>query len=246
METSSAPPQSNLTLLDLPAPEPHLPLRKASAQKLQQARRAAPTPLWANQQHQVRGFNPSPVQALPQLSSDSASSEHAFAGRDENRKKQFKPPLGVVAMKHGLQDGQRTQYAEGPSSSETENAAESRPPSSPLLPPPTPPHARQQKGLRSSKSLGGLKGWRHRFSAPSKGDASPVDRDTMYSMPVTRPSIVSIRTQDQVRDSYRSGVTSNSSFLHTSSINTEHSSLTRDSSQSGFCQSISKLARDGG
>ena len=237
MQTSASPP---------PLPEPHLPLRKASVKKLQQqGSRTAPTPLWAlAENHKLRGFSPSPVQALPEVNDVQASSEHAFAGREERGKRPFKPPLGVLAMRHGQEDGQRAEdiveVEERPGSSQVENAAVrgSRLPSSPLIPPPIPQDAngKQQKRLRSSKSLGeGLKGWRHRFSAPNKG-TPPVDRDTMYSMPVTRPSVASIMAGNGVRDSYRSAVTSHSSFLNTSSINTEHSSLTGDSSQSDLVQ----------
>ena len=207
---------------DLPSPLPHLPLRKASVKKLQR-KRSAPRPLWAAPQHQVRGFNPSPVQAVPHIDNVTASSEHAFAGKDENRRRPFKPPLGVQVIKQGYET--QTQYAERPSPNRGD--VDGRPPSSPLLPPPASPRG---KGLRSSKSLGGLKGWKHRFSSPVRG-AIPADRDTVYSVPV-QPGLATQRG----RDSCRSAVTSNSSFLHTSSVNTEHSSLTGNSSNSDFVQ----------
>src|ERR1700753_4123107 len=87
---------------DLPtAGQPHLPLRKASARKLQHEKRPTPTPVWVPAQQQVRGLNPGPVQALPHMANVTASSEHAFAGRNENQKKPFKPPLGVEALGYG-------------------------------------------------------------------------------------------------------------------------------------------------
>ena len=213
-------------------PEPHLPLRKASAaRRLKAAKRAAPTPLFAPSEAELRGFlPPTPTQLLPHIENITASNEHAFAGRDEKRP--FKPPMGVLAMTNGYQEVNSPQSIpedERPASSQVSNS----PLSSPLLLP-EPRHVKQQKPLRSSKSVGdGLKGWRNRFSAPNKG-APPVDRDTMYSLPVTRPSMASIRALEEARASYRSAMTSNSSNLPTSSINTEHSSLTGNSSQSEF------------
>ena len=214
-------------------PEPHLPLRKASAaRRFKEAKRAAPTPLFTPSEPEPRGFlPPTPAQLLPRIENLTASNEHAFAGRDEKRP--FKPPMGVLAMKQAQQDVKSPQSIPEDSRPSSSQVSNSSPLSSPLLPP-EPPHVKQQKPLRSSKSLGdGLKGWRHRFSAPNKG-ATPVDRDTMYSLPVTRPSMASVRALEEARESYRSAMTSNSSFLPASSINTEHSSLTGNSSQSEF------------
>lgn len=206
-------------------PPPHLPLRRASAHKLkQEGRRASPQPLWAPTQHQVRGFNPSPVQALPHVDNSTASNEHAFAGRDESRKRTFRPPLDLQIMASGTGQASDTHTVD------VMDNSSSGPPSSPLAPSPTASRA-PQKGLRSSKSLGeGLRGWKNRFSAPNKR-APPVDRDTMYSVPVMRPSMT---PKDEVRDSFRSALTSTSSYVHTSSIYTEHSSMTGNSSHSDF------------
>lgn len=83
------------------APKPHLPLRKASADKLH-ARRPPPIPIFAHKGQELRGFNPSPspVQAVPQVDNITASSEHAFAAKDE-KKKPFRPPLGAYAVQVG-------------------------------------------------------------------------------------------------------------------------------------------------
>lgn len=90
------------------------------------------------------------------------------------------------------------------------------------------PRAKQQ-GLRSSKSLGdGLRGLRHRLSS---NKSIPKDgRDTPDSM-AGRPSMAA----EEMRQSCRSAVTSNSSYLNTSSINTDRSSLaTGNSSNSEY------------
>src|SRR4051812_27094202 len=94
-------------------PEPHLPLRKASAQRLQQQtykRRSGITPT-------SHGFNPSPVDPSPYIDNVSASSEHAFAGRDERHRRPFRMPPGVQAMRD--EPDMRANYAEPPSSSST-------------------------------------------------------------------------------------------------------------------------------
>lgn len=225
METSQGYRPSIETPRDLPAPQPYLPLRKASTKRLQ-SKQSAPRPLWAPSQHQLRGFNPSPVQALPHIDNITASSEHAFAGRDENRRRGSRLPLGVQAMKHG-QDS-LVHDIERPSSSQVDGIGS--PPLSPLISPPGSPRGRQTT-LRSSKSLGGLRGWKHRFSSPGRR-AMPADRDTTYSVPI-RPSIAST----EARESTRSIVTTNSSFFNASSINTAHSSLNGgNSSSSDFVQ----------
>ncbi|KAK5169624.1 uncharacterized protein LTR77_005601 [Saxophila tyrrhenica] len=230
METPAVPTSSRTF------PEPHLPLRRASARTLQQQQQAkqrgAPTPLWVERQQGVRGFSPSPVQAMPRVDNVQASSEHAFAGREEGRRR-FRPPLGVgnMARPGGMVDGgERRQYIERPATAEVEDDG-SKPPSSPLLSPPGTPRSQQQK-LRSSKSLGdGLRGWKNRFSAPNKKAPQEAERDTMYSVPVMRPS----RTpNEEVRSSFRSALTSSSSYMNTSSIHTDYSSMTGNSSHSDF------------
>ncbi|TKA70428.1 hypothetical protein B0A55_07886 [Friedmanniomyces simplex] len=194
-------------------PEPHLPLRKASAQRLKS--KHAPTPLFApSHHHQVRGFNPSPVQALPHIDAVTASSEHAFAGRDARRPSKL--PLGSLVMRQG-------QARTVPPLEETRSSLPDReavrPPSSPLLPPPPrSPHGKR-KGLRGSRSLGeGLRGWRHRLSSNKSGTED--GRSTPDSLG-PRPSVAT----DGVRQSFRSALTSHDSYLHSSSVNTDHSSL---------------------
>ena len=212
--------------------EPHLPLRKASAAR----KRSAPKPLTAPTQQLVRP----PMSAPPSIDTTTASNEHAYAGKDERKKATAIQAMANAQMDMKTPPPPPIPQDSRPSSSQVSMMSSptlsSRPPSSPRLPPPPePPYAKQAKQLRSSKSLGdGLKkGWRHRFSAPNK-DAPQADRDTMYSLPAFRPSMASMRALDEARESYRSAITSNSSFLHTSSTNTDLTSLTGNSSQSDF------------
>ncbi|KAF1826013.1 uncharacterized protein K489DRAFT_103764 [Dissoconium aciculare CBS 342.82] len=158
---------------DIPTPEAHLPLRKASAQRLQTRKGGVPRPLFA-----PSGIRPSPVQPLPYIDNVTASSEHAFAGRDVRRP--FKPPLG------GFQEQQyaaHNSYAAQRSPSLQE--VESRPPSSPLLPNPPSPHLLNGKSLRNSKSLGeGLRGIRaHMPYGTSLVDSNKYD----VSQPLPTP-----------------------------------------------------------
>ncbi|KAK1823845.1 hypothetical protein LTR12_001801 [Friedmanniomyces endolithicus] len=194
-------------------PEPHLPLRKASAQRLKS--KHAPTPLFApSQHHQVRGFNPSPVQPLPRIDATTASSEHAFAGRDARRPSKL--PLGSLVMRQG--QVRTTSHREETRSSLLEDEA-MRPPSSPLLPPPPRSPRDKRQGLRGSRSLGeGLRGWTQRLSSNTSGTED--GRNTPDSM-APRPSVAT----DGTRKSSRSALTSHDSYRNTSSINTEGSSL---------------------
>ncbi|KAI7226664.1 RabGAP/TBC [Hortaea werneckii] len=224
-------------------PEPHLPLRKASAQK----RRAghAPRPLFAPSEHQaqqqqeqqqnhhshhhhlLRGFNPSPVQPAPYIDNTPASSEHAFAGRDTRQPSKLALPS--MLARHEQPD-ERVALPERSSSSLADtNSDMNRPPSSPLLPPPTPksPHGKRHK-LKGSRSFGdSLRGLRHRMSSKSSihfnGRATP---DSLG--PPGRPSTAT----DEIRQSYRSIFTSHSSGMNTSSVNTELSSVATNNSES--------------
>lgn len=203
------------------ATEPHLPLRKASAHKLR-ARHGGPQPLFAPSHQQVRGFNPASVEPTPLVANVTASSEHAFAGRDMRRPSKL--PLGVRAMRQRPEQ----YYDNRPSPTGTDGDGDSyRPPSSPLLPPMPSP---QPRGVRSSKSFGdGLRGLRQRMSSANQ-PGSKQSRDMPESLP-QRPNMGT----HEVRESFRSAMTSNSSFLNASSVNTDRSSLASgNSSQSNF------------
>lgn len=208
MNTPAHPPphQRPTTTRDLPPP--HLPLRESSAQALRS--RHAPTPIFAPPQqqrqqqqhyHTVRGFTPSPAAAAPQVASVTASSEHAFAGRRHRRPSKL--PLGSVA-------GHEQSMHNGAPSPAFSDRDFPRPPSSPFLPPPPSPF--KPPRLRGSKSIGeGLRGLRQRISSDK---SIPLDgRDTPDSVGTDEP-----------RQSFRSAFTSHSSYLKTSSINTDHSS----------------------
>jgi hypothetical protein len=205
-------------------PEPHLPLRKASAQRLQQKRRSGP--IYTPTSH---GFNPSPVEPVPHIDNISASSEHAFAGRDARGKRPFRMPPGVQAMRD--EPDMRTQYPEPPSSSSTVTENE-RPPSSPIIPPPSPRLSDKFKKLRSPKSLGeGLRGLKYRVTS-GNSVSTRSGRDTPDSISAIRPSLV----EDGARQASQSALTSHSSFANTDSMyTTDRSSMaTGHSSHSEF------------
>ncbi|TKA28383.1 hypothetical protein B0A50_03850 [Salinomyces thailandicus] len=211
-------------------PEPHLPLRRASAHKLRSNH--APTPFFApSQHHQLRGFNPSPVRPLPHIDNTPASSEHAFAGRDAARRPS-KLPLGSLAAKLEQSDEAIQQHLERSSSSLADTAPSTRPPSSPLLPPPpmSPTSKSKSKKLRGSHSFGeSLRGLRHRISSKTS-----IPRSGWNTPESLAPGRLSVGT-DEIRQSYRSALTSNSSYLNTSSINTDLSSVaTGNSSNSEY------------
>jgi hypothetical protein len=208
-------------------PEPHLPLRKASAQRLQQQtykRRSGP--IFTPTSH---GFNPSPVDPSPYIDNISASSEHAFAGRDERQKRPFRMPPGVQAMRD--EPDMRTQYSEPPSSSSTVTENE-RPPSSPIIPPPSPRLSEKFRKLRSPKSLGeGLRGLKYRVTS-GNSTSTRNGRDTPDSISAIRSGLV----EDSSRQVSQSGMTSHSSFANTDSMyTTDRSSMaTGHSSHSEF------------
>lgn len=237
MDTTSPPRRSKSLrrgrLNGEPLPEPHLPLRKASAHGRMQSRKGSvPKPLFAppppsmmsnaqqNHLHQLRGFNPSPVQPpVPHVDSFTASSEHAFAGREPRR--QFKPALDV------LEDQQQQtvlQYAEMRTPAFPEPDL-TRPPSSPLHPPSTSPMSsprKQGRSLKSSRSVGeGLRSLRHKVSNTHHKEMNGRLTPDSFSTARPRPSP---RAEDEVRESFRSALTSHSSLAHTST-NTTHTSL---------------------
>lgn len=198
-------------------PEPHVPLRKASAQRLRT--KHGPKPLFApSQEHQLRGFNPRPVQPLPHIDNTPASSEHAFAGRDIRQPSKL--PLGSLVTKNA-QSEEEMPHSDRPSSSIAEASEPSRPPSSPLIPPPTPvsPHGGKSKRLKGSRSFGeSLRGLRHRISSKT---SIPADGRLTPDSLAPRGSSAT----DDIRQSIRSALTSHSSGLHASSVNTDLSSI---------------------
>ncbi|KAK4547562.1 hypothetical protein LTR36_000519 [Oleoguttula mirabilis] len=89
------------------------------------------------------------------------------------------------------------------------------------------PHGKG-RGLRGSKSIGeGLRGFRQRLSSKN---IIPQDGRGTPDSTAPRPSVGT----DEIRQSFRSAVTSHSSNLNTSSINTDMSSLTGNSSNSEY------------
>jgi hypothetical protein len=207
-------------------PEPHLPLRKASAQRLQQQSKRRSGPIFTPTDH---GFNPSPVEPLPHIDNISASSEHAFAGRDARARRPFRMPPGVLAIRD--EPDMRTNYSEPPSSSSTATENE-RPPSSPIIPPPSPRLSEKFKKLRSSKSLGdGLRGLKYRVTS-GNSTSTKDGRETPDSISAIRPGLV----EDGARQVSLSALTSHSSFANTDSMyTTDRSSMaTGHSSRSEF------------
>jgi len=206
-------------------PEPHLPLRKASAQRLQQQTKRRSGILFA-----PAGINPPAVEPLPYIDNVSASSEHAFAGRDGRERRPFRMPPGVQAMRD--QPDMRMQYSEPPSSSSTVTENE-RPPSSPVVPP-SPRLSTKWKKLRSPRSLGeGLRGLKYRVTSATS-TSTRDGRETPDSISAIRPGFM----EDEARHSSRSALTSHSSFANTDSAQTtDRSSMaTGHSSRSDFVQ----------
>ena len=121
---------------DLPAPQPHLPLRKSSAANRMQSRKGSiPKPIFTPAQKKerenirvARGFNPSPVLPSPIVNDVTASSEHAFAGREPRRPKNA---VGLLETQQPI-----LQYAEQPPqrATTTDSYNGGRPPSSPMYP----------------------------------------------------------------------------------------------------------------
>lgn len=138
-------------------------------------------------------------------------------------------PPGVQAMRDA--PDMRMQQTEPPSSSST-TTENGRPPSSPLLPPPSPRLSTKIKKLRSPKSLGeGLRGLKYRVTS-GNSTGSRTGRDTPDSISAIRPGLV----EDEIRQSPRSALTSNSSFANTDSMHTtdRSSQATGHSSRSEF------------
>ncbi|KAF2764929.1 RabGAP/TBC [Teratosphaeria nubilosa] len=199
-------------------PEPHLPLRKASAERLRSThapRRHHYVPV----QHGSKGFHPKPVEPMPSLAAVNASSEHAFAGKDMRRPSRL--PLGSIALGRGRDETRR------PASS---MASKSDRPPSPLLPPSASPYI-PDRNRRGSRSLGdGLRGLKQRLSSQQRAIPTTIPTRNGGTTPSSnRPS----GAMDPYRQSFRSVLTGHSSYMIASSINTECSSLaTGNSSRS--------------
>ncbi|QIW95123.1 hypothetical protein AMS68_000641 [Peltaster fructicola] len=200
-------------------PEPHLPLRRASSQRLHFYHQG-PRPLFTSQRNNVRGFNPSPVTPTPQINNVTASSEHAFAGRDERHKIPFRPPLGVQAM-------QRSPRKNRPPT-DGANDQRSHPPS-PLMMQGSQDSVHR---LRPTQSVGdGLRKTRRTTSSTYSAAPSPLLSGNYSSDSVPAVNVA----QGEIRESMRSAMTGQSSRVNSSSVNTEHSSfITVDSSTSDF------------
>lgn len=222
---------------DLPAPEPHLPLRKSSvAHRMQSRKGSIPRPIFTPAQQKenvrgVRGFNPSPVLPSPRIENVTASSEHAFAGREPRRP--FKNAMGVLEGQQPVVEYSEQQNQRPPSP----NNFEARPPSSPMLPYKTPPESagsprKNGSSLKHSKSVGdGLRNLRQRVSSKGNKQGNPNGRLTPDSgSPFSRPG----GPGDEARGSFRSGLTSHSSFGHESSVLTTQTTHTSLSSSSEY------------
>ncbi|SMQ47304.1 unnamed protein product [Zymoseptoria tritici ST99CH_3D7] len=214
-------------------PEPHLPLRKASTAYRRRSRQGAvPTPVLVSEQTsspphdrqhqnyhlnhhhhhhgqhaQLRGFHPRPTPnfASPHINPIQASSQHAFAAKEQRRP--FKPALGVLESQH---------------SSIPYNTSErdDQPPMSPLLPPGyggshTSNFSRPKHPQSPAESLRGPQEYQHNnLRGSSNNRLTPEVVSAGPSTPHTAP-----------RESFRSALTTNSSLGPSSSVNTTHTSL---------------------
>lgn len=205
------------TPLDMRAPKPHLPLRKASAEKLQ-SRRPPPIPIFAHGQ-QLRGFNPSPspAQATPQVDNINASSEHAFAPK-EDKKKPFRPPLGAYAVKPGEEVPTPPTESADTSQPVVEDSA-GGPPSSPLMTPPISPQKPKAKSLRKTRSVGeGLRKLGKRLSSPKRVRSKPsMEGELRSPVPETPP----IYSPPLVNEGIRSSVPVNAPLRSPTFMNDE-------------------------
>lgn len=218
-------------------PQPHLPLRKASASRLQQQARkgAVPKALFPTHNPQLRGFSPaSHHPPSPHIDHIQASDEHAFAGREARR--QFQPAVGMLESQ---QEQYQQQYPHHPSYQEQHHHQQSsetwpaerdgaRPPSSPLLPPPQSPpqfHINTNVSrLKHSHSVGESLRGRGALSSPN---TSEMDSPTLLTPEI--PSSSTMPHPPTIRESFRSALTSNSSLLGpSSSVNTTHTSISSE------------------
>ncbi|KAM3421092.1 hypothetical protein BST61_g1506 [Cercospora zeina] len=216
---------------DVPSPEPHLPLRKSSAANRMQARKGPiphPIVLPSHDHHQLRGFGPRPVQPMPHVNDVQASSEHAFAGREQRRP--YKPAVAVLESQQPVL--QYTNDHLPPHVPPYSAPGIPRPPSSPFDSPTLGSHdaypRKAPPSLRHATSVGdGLRNIRSRMSTrvrPGQPNASPGGLTPDAHSTRASPAL----PVDEVRDSFRSALTSHSSFGHASSVlttQTTHTSL---------------------
>lgn len=188
-------------------PEPHLPLRKASPQRLQ-SRKAAPHPLLIKAQDGSRGFRPAtnPSTIAPRHTPVTASytrSEQVGSGHEHNHKLSFE-----TIVPDGRRDAFRKASLGTPASTSWEHRNGSP--------------ARAGAGpLRASRSVSeGLRSLRGRLARQQGRDSgsnlssSSVDGGDVPAVPDL--------SADDVRTSFRSALTSNSSLMDGS---TERSSV---------------------
>ena len=193
------------------------------------AHQTAPRPMWASQHnHQVKGFHPPSVQySSPRVDNVTASSEHAFAAREKKTRTRLRLPLHPNA---DARDPYPVQYAAPALGS---HAGGRSPWPTPVQPPSAPPIGRpvvQTRSLRSSRSVGeGMRARPTAFAWPEKPSTNPPPH-----LPYARSVRPSVATTDDVRRSFRSGLTSNSSFMTPTSTTTDRSSVTGHSSRSDF------------
>lgn len=219
---------------DLPAPEPHLPLRKSSAASRMQSRKGSiPKPIFTPAQTEnvrvARGFNPSPVLPSPRINDVTASSEHAFAAREPRRP--FKNAVGMLEGQHPI-----LQYAEHPprrAATVDSYDGQVRPPASAIVysqSSATRLPMKKSKSLKHSKSVGnGIRNFRQRITGKGNNHADTNGALTPDSgSPFRRTKVPNW----EARDSFRSAMTSHSSIGHASSVlttQTTHTSLSSGS-----------------
>lgn len=238
-----------------PPPQSPSTVRKASIGRWQSPRAPPPVPIFADKGHELRGFNPSPIHVASHVVNVTASSEHAFAPKEESKRKPFKPPLGVYTT--GVAEQSNTVAAQ-PLRSNPGDGSPLQAPSSPIVTPPSTPRRPKLKGLRSTRSVGeGLRGLRERFASGNQRKISTsTNEETRSSVPVHSEIRSPVLIQDEVRTSVpvqsdarssispldgdhptavtpwpsQSPITNASSALHRSTTPTEQSSITRTSS----------------
>lgn len=217
---------------DMPAPEPHLPLRKSSAANRMQARKGPiPKPIFApTHHHQVQGFGPSPVQPVPCIDQVQASSVHAFS---KEQRVPYRPAMAVLESQQQVlpytkdlpqlpPDAAQIRYRSPSSPVQSLSTDHADSPASSSI-------RKRAKSLKHTKVAGdGLRNIRNRISGraragQSHGSPGILTPDT-HSSSKASPAV----PDNEVRDSFRSALTSHSSFGNASSVlttQTTHTSL---------------------